>query len=131
MRTLIVEDDFVSRLVLSRMLSVYGVCDTVVNGVEALSAFSIALAENNPYEVICMDIMMPEMDGKEALKIIRQREQEAKIPPEKEAKIVMISALDTPKDVIDTYYHGGCTSYIVKPIEKNKIIKVLKDIGVL
>ncbi len=131
MRTLVVEDDFVSRLVLSRMLSVYGVCDITVNGVEALGAFSIAIAEGNPYDLICLDIMMPEMDGKEALRIIRQREAEAKIPAKNEAKVVMITALDTPKDIIDTYYHGGCTAYIVKPIEKNKILKVLKDIGVL
>ena len=49
--------------------------------------------------------------------------------PSDEAKIVMVTALDTPKEVIDVYYNGGCSSYIVKPIEKVKILKVIKDLG--
>ncbi len=71
---------------------------------------------------------MPEMDGKEAPGVIRKMEREAKVIPESETKIVMVTALDTPKDVMDAFYKGGCTSYLVKPILKAKIVQVLKEL---
>ncbi|MBU2493461.1 MAG: response regulator [Bacteroidetes bacterium] len=131
MRILVVEDDFVSRLVMQKMLSVYGNCDVAVNGKEAVEAFSLAYIENNQYDLICLDIMMPEMDGKEALSIIRQKEKEWNIPPKNEVKIIMVTALDTPKDVVGTFYNGGCSSYLVKPITKEKIIKSIKDLSLI
>ncbi len=129
MKTLIVEDDFISRTILKKILAPYGICDTVVNGREAVEAFSLARAEGTPYELICLDIMMPEMDGREALKLIRLKEKNAGVQPKDEVKIIMITALDTPKEVIDAYYKGGCTAYIVKPIQKAKIIENIKDLG--
>lgn len=131
MRALIVEDDFVSRMVLQKMISAYGQCETAVNGKEALEAFNLAHQEGVPYDLICLDIMMPEMNGIEALRAIREKENDMLIHPMKEAKVVMITALDTPKDVIEAFYKGGCTSYLVKPIEKEKIVKTLKDIEVI
>lgn len=131
MKTLVVEDDFVSRLVLQKMMMPFGNCDVAVNGKEAVEAFSLAQSEGIPYNLICLDIMMPEMDGREALKIIRQKEINLNILPQNETKIVMISALDTPKEVMDAYYQGGCTSYLVKPINKDKIMNVLKEIQLI
>ena len=131
MKFLVVEDDFTSRLVLQKMLIPYGSCDTAVNGIEAVKAFEMAHSEGMPYDTIFLDIMMPEMDGKEALKIIRQKENSMHILPKNETKIVMVTALDTAQDVIEAYYKGGCTSYLVKPIEKKKILKALKDLGLV
>lgn len=131
MKSLVVEDDFVSRLVLQKMLAPYGQCDAAVNGVEAVKAFTFAITEGEPYDLICLDIMMPEMDGKEALKIIREKEKEFNIHPSIETKIVMITALDTPKEVLEAYYKGGCTSYLIKPIEKSKIKNALKDLKLI
>jgi two-component system chemotaxis response regulator CheY len=128
MKTLVVEDDFVSRLVLQKMLAPYGQCDTAVNGKEAIQAYTIAVEENIPYDLICLDIMMPEMDGKEALRIIRQKEKENNTEAKNETKIIMITALDTPREVIDAYYNGGCTAYLVKPIEKTKIVSLIKEL---
>jgi two-component system, chemotaxis family, chemotaxis protein CheY len=131
MKTLVAEDDFISRLVLQKMLLPFGQCDVAVNGVEAVQAFSLALSEGLPYDLICLDIMMPELDGKEALKAIRLMEKEKKVSARDEAKIIMITALDTPKDVVEAYYKGGCTSYLVKPINKVKISEALKDINLI
>jgi len=131
MKTLVAEDDFISRLVLQKMLLPFGHCDIAVNGKEAVEAFKMAMAEGNPYDLICLDIMMPEMDGKEALKLIRQKEKELNVEPRDEAKIIMITALDTPRDVVEAYYKGGCTSYIVKPINKIKISNSLKDLNLI
>lgn len=127
MKILIVEDDFISRLVLQKILTPYGSCDIAVNGIEAITAFSHSLEQGDPYDLICLDIMMPEMDGRDALKIIREKEKLMNIPPNKEVKIIMTTALGAPKDVFDAFYQGGCTSYLVKPIEKKQLIELLKD----
>ncbi|MBD3411332.1 MAG: response regulator [Ignavibacteriales bacterium] len=129
MRTLIVEDDVVSRFTLQKLLSRYGRTDVTVNGIEAVEAFTAALEEDDPYDAIMLDIMMPEMDGQQALKEIRKIESERDVPPGRETKIVMVTALDTPRDVIESFYRGGCSSYVVKPIERRKIYETLRDIG--
>jgi two-component system chemotaxis response regulator CheY len=131
MRILIVDDDFLSRRILTKLLAPYGVCEVAVNGVEAIGAFTLAQAENSSYQLICLDIMMPEMDGQEVLKIIRTKEKEAGIPQIKEVKIIMTSALDKPKDVFAAYYHGGCTSYLRKPIERENLYKILDEFGIV
>ena len=74
MKTLVVEDDLVSRQLLQTILSRYGECNVAVNGKEALSAFSLAWKALQPYDLICLDVMMPEMDGQETLRQIRKIE---------------------------------------------------------
>ncbi len=127
MKTLIVEDDFISRIVLQKILAPFGVCDIAVNGKEAVQAFTFSLQEGEPYDLICMDIMMPEMDGIEAVRLIHEKEKEMNVAPSDEVKVIMITALDTPKEVVDAYYRGGCTSYLTKPINKGKIVKLIKE----
>jgi two-component system chemotaxis response regulator CheY len=131
MRILIVEDDFTARYVLQKILSEFGECDIAVNGEEAIKAVEIARSEGKPYDVIFLDIMMPIMDGVDALKGIRKQERDLGISPEKEVKIIMLTALDTPKDVIESYYKGGCDLYLVKPIEKKKLLSALKELKLI
>jgi len=78
-----------------------------------------------------MDIMMPNMDGQEALRKIRDIEKEKGIKGLKEAKVIMITSLDDPKTAIQAYYKGGATSYIVKPVEREKLLKELQVIGLI
>jgi len=125
MRVLIVEDDFISRKILHRMLSEFGECDVATDGQEAIDAFSLAWGQNQPYDLICLDIMMPEMDGQQVLKAIRHFEQDQKTPSSKAVKIFMTTALDSPHDVIEAYYRGGCDDYLVKPIDKNRLEQLL------
>jgi len=131
MKILIVEDDFGSRISIQKMLSPYGECEVAVNGKEAVEAFKVCLEAGVPYQLICLDIMMPEMNGREALSLIREREESFNIALRDEVKIVMMTALETPKDVIDAYHHGGCTSYLVKPILKDDILKMLTELNLL
>jgi two-component system chemotaxis response regulator CheY len=131
MRVLIVEDDFTSRKLLQTILSPYGECDIAVNGVEAVEAFKESLASNQPYDLVCMDIMMPEMDGQEALKQIRALEKERGIRGADEVKVVMTTALDDPKNVVEAYYKGGATSYIPKPIDRQLFVHLLRNMGLV
>ncbi len=131
MRILIVEDDFTSRKLLQNILSPYGECDIAVNGKESVEAFEAALDEGKAYDLVCMDIMMPEMDGQEALKRIRAIEKKRGLRGPDEAKIVMTTALDDPKNVVEAYYKGGATSYIPKPIDKHLFIHLLRNLGLI
>ncbi|MFP5238436.1 MAG: PleD family two-component system response regulator [Acidobacteriota bacterium] len=131
MKALVVEDDFASRKLLQKILAPYAEVDIAVNGVEAIEAFSRSLDEGTPYDLVCMDIMMPEMDGQTALKRIRAIERDKEIPPAKEAKVIMTSALDDPKNVVEAYYKGGATSYVPKPIDKQMLLHLLKNLSLI
>ncbi|UZP65956.1 response regulator [Desulfovibrio mangrovi] len=130
MRFLIVEDDFTSRKFMQSILSPYGECDIAVNGREAVEAFMASL-EGPEYDLICLDIMMPEMDGQEALRHIREIEKSKGIRSADEVKVVMTTALDDPKNVVEAYYKGGATSYVPKPIDRHLFIQLLKNLGIL
>lgn len=127
MKSLIVDDDFFSRRILQTILVGYGECHVAVDGKEALFAFKQALAEEAPYDVISLDIMMPEMDGQEVLKTIRQIEKDKNIFGKDAVKIIMTTALDD-KDNIKQAFREQCESYLIKPISKSKLIGILKSL---
>ncbi len=131
LRILIVEDDFMVRQVVRDILDDYGVCDMAVNGEEALQAFRVAWRKKLPYDLICLDIMMPVMDGNEALAEIREVEKTIGVVGSDEVKVIMITALDDAKTVVKAYSKGGATSYIVKPIEKDRLINEIREIGLI
>lgn len=130
MRFLIVEDDFTSRKFMQSILAPYGECDIAVNGREAVEAFEASL-QGPGYDLICLDIMMPEMDGQEALKRIREIERNRGVRSSDEVKVVMTTALDDPKSVVEAYYKGGATSYVPKPIDRQLFIQLLKNLNIL
>ena len=127
MRTLIVEDDFTSRLLLQSFLSPYGECHIAVNGREAVDAFRAAQASGKKYDLVCMDIMMPEMDGQEAVREIRAVEEAGGTLSTTGAKIIMITALDDVKSVVKAFM-GLCDAYLFKPIDTGKLLGHLKDL---
>ena len=130
MRILIAEDDFASRKVILKFLSEYGECDVTVDGMEAIDAFMMALEDGDPYDLICLDVMMPIMDGYQALKNIRDIEREHNIPEEEMVKIIMTTALNEQKNVKKAF-ELGCTVYCAKPIDMNKLKNTLEMIGLV
>jgi two-component system chemotaxis response regulator CheY len=78
-----------------------------------------------------MDIMMPNMDGHQALKELRAIEQEAGILPPDEVKVIMVTALNDPKTVVRAYYKGGAAAYLPKPIEVESLYTILRDLGLI
>lgn len=130
MRILIAEDDFTSRKVILKFLSVYGECDVTVDGMEAIDAFMMALEEGDPYDLICLDVMMPVMDGYQALKSIRDIEKERNIPEDKKTKIIMTTALNEEKNVKKAF-ELGCTVYCAKPIDMGKLKSTLEKLNLI
>ena len=124
-RVLIAEDDYVSREFLLRFLSKYGICDVTVNGKEAVEAYIISLEMEEYYDLICLDIMMPELDGTEVLKVIKEMEKVNELDEKNKSKIIMMTALNDSETVKGTY-RDGSHAYAVKPLDTDKILQVLE-----
>lgn len=127
MRTLIVEDDFTSRILLQSFLSQYGDCHIAVNGKEAITAFRASQQSGETYDLICMDIMMPEMDGQTAIREIRAIEESGGTLSSNGVKIIMTTALDDVKNVMQSFRHL-CDAYVFKPIDTGKLRGYLQEL---
>ena len=130
MKTLIAEDDFVSRLVMQKIFEAYGPYQLAENGQEAVEAVRVSLRMRKPFDLICLDIMMPKMDGQEALKQIRELEEEHKPPLDHRAKIIMTTALADRDNVIQAGQHH-CDAYLVKPLSKTKLLDELRKLDLV
>jgi two-component system chemotaxis response regulator CheY len=128
MRSLIVEDDFSARKLLQVYLADYGDTSIAVNGKEAVSAVEDSLNCGKPYDLICLDVVMPEMDGLGALKHIRKLEQDRGMTGLDGAKVIMITCRDQPRDIF-TAFKTGCEAYIVKPVRKGKLVEEMTKLG--
>lgn len=131
MKILVVEDDASSSQLLRRILSSYGECDLAVDGEEGLKAFVLAWKEEAPYGLVCMDVMMPGFDGMEAAHRIRNIERSMGVKGTSEVKIIMVTALGDPKTVISSYNDAGATSYIVKPVRKDAVVRELRQLDLI
>jgi two-component system chemotaxis response regulator CheY len=116
---------------MKELLSSFGDCDIAINGQEAIDSFHLAHVAKRPYDVIFMDIMMPIVDGIEALQVIRALEKQMRISPGTEVKIVMTTALEDPRTVIKSFNKGEATSYLVKPITRQKLAKEMASLKLL
>ena len=130
MKILIAEDDFASRKFMLRFLSQYGECDVTVDGMEAVDAFTMALDADEGYDLVCLDIMMPELDGYQALKQIREYEKEKGISEDDGAKIIMTTALNEGRNVTKAF-ELGCVAYAGKPIDQDKFENVLRKLNLI
>jgi two-component system chemotaxis response regulator CheY len=131
MKALIVDDDFYSRDMIHEILRPVAHCDIAVNGEEAIEAFRRGLVQGEPYDLICLDLLMPELDGQQALREIRAIEKEFDVAPQAESKVVVTTMLDDEKETHDAFFLGGATSYLVKPIDEEKLMNEVKSLGLL
>ncbi len=122
MKTLIVDDDLSTVALFKGFLSPYGECTSATNGNDALNRFNKALKEDKPYDLICLDISMPDIDGHEVLSEIRSLEDEINIPSSEKVKVFMVSA-ESKKANLLRAFKGQCDAYLPKPVGKNELLK--------
>jgi len=127
---LIVDDDFYGRRYLQRILSNYGECDIAANGKEAVDAYEKSLSEEFSYDLICLDLLMPVMNGQEALQRIRELEDSRGIYGDDCVKVIITSALDDKKNMLSAF-SKGCEGYMTKPIDRKKLENKLKELGLV
>jgi len=130
MRVLIVEDDFASRRLVQMLVSRFGSYDVAVNGNEAIELLKMAFDEGSRYDLICLDINMPEMNGQEALKRMREIESSHGVEGLDRTKIVMTTAYDNPEN-ITTAFREQCDGYLDKPLGIEKFDQMLKSLSLM
>ncbi|KGK88688.1 histidine kinase [Desulfosporosinus sp. HMP52] len=130
MKILVAEDDLASRKFLSKFLSQYGEVDRVVDGIEALDAYLMSVKEEEPYDLICLDIMMPKVDGVKVLRAIRDYESKQGVATKERVKVIMTTAL-AETSYVNQAFEIGCEAYAAKPIDTNKMLEVIKKLGLI
>lgn len=128
MKILIAESDFVCRRLLQNILSANGQCDIAVDGQEVIEAFKSAHQEKAPYDLLCLDILLPENDGFQIWNSIRAFEKKHGITGANGVKIIMSSVLDNFRDV-QLSFQEECEAYLAKPITKEKLDETLQQFG--
>jgi len=128
MKILIVDDEMVNRNLLEILIQPYGKTDVAADGKEAYNAIISAHQQNDPFDVVFLDIMMPEMDGHEVLQTVREWEEKNLEHGYSDMKIVMVSALGMKEHILSSFKEG-CEFYIVKPASRDRIDGVMADMG--
>ena len=128
LKILLVEDDFITRTLESKILSKFGQCDIAVNGKEAITTFRNSLREKTRYDLILLDIMIPEIDGKDVLTKIRSMETGNGISGLDRAKVIMVSSINDIETIRHSFTEQS-DAYIIKPFTEKKLIRELQRLN--
>jgi two-component system, chemotaxis family, chemotaxis protein CheY len=128
MKTLIAQDDFASALLLQRELAPLGDCHVAATGMEALDAFVGAVQTSAPYDLMCLDIILPDMDGQAVLTGIRAAEAAVGYPPGVGIRVIITTVLRDPGHIMSAFKEF-CDAYLTKPIDTKKLHKYLREFG--
>ncbi|MDD4836959.1 MAG: response regulator, partial [Dethiosulfovibrio sp.] len=129
-KILVFEDDPVCATVLREIVRPIGDCHVAYDPCDGVGLFKKALEDKEPYDCVFMDIMMPKMDGHQALEEIRKEESKKDIWGLDSVKVVMVTALGD-FETIKKSFRGQCDGYLVKPIRKKQVFQILKDLEIL
>lgn len=128
-KILIAEDDQLSQIVLGEFLNSYGTVDVVADGQAAIDLFSEKLESPDRFDLICLDIMMPKVDGQGVLREIRAIEEQKGLTGSDATKIIMTTALSDPKNLMQAMVQGQCNGYLTKPIDHDELKDLLDELG--
>lgn len=129
-KCLVVDDDELGRELIAQYLEGVAECDMAENGLIAVEMFRNAFEGGNRYDLIILDIVMPEMDGHSAAKEIRKIEKEWGVSINDAVNIVVLSSLNTPSDVIQAYISAKSAAHLVKPVQPEKLLATLSKMGI-
>ena len=129
MRILIAEDDVANAKFLSKYLSKFGEVVITPDGIAAVDEFVKHLEKGENFELVCLDIMMPKIDGYKALASIRDAERKLGTPRDKRCKVIMISALDEGFDA--SYASDDYEEYMCKPIDIMKFDSLIRKLEII
>lgn len=128
LKILIVEDEFLSRNLLVTLVAEHGQTDVAVDGDEAVRAVQYAYDSGTPYDLVLLDIMLPQKDGQQALREMRAFEKARGVAGPDGMKVIMTTALTDARNVMEAF-KGQCEAYIPKPYSKAKIDQAIAAIG--
>ncbi len=129
MRILIVEDDIASQIFLKAVLKPFGQCDTAGDGAAAVRAYAEAALDGAPFDVVFMDIMIPEMNGLAAIDRIRDYEAHNRRSVPRPAQVVVVTATEDSQNIIHAYCTGDVFAYMKKPLERQEVEATMAKIA--
>jgi len=130
MKTLIVDDDIFNCKLLQSILKDYSECSIAMSGISAIQLFEEALKGNEHFDLVCLDIMMPEKDGYETLREMRTLEQKQATLLSKRSRIIMVTALEEQENKTKAFYEN-CDGYLVKPVERKLLEEMLNKMKLI
>lgn len=130
-RVLIVDDSRYQRYLIAQALGGMFTPDHAADGREALALFQTALANAAPYDLVVMDILMPELNGHAALAAIRDLEAAHGLPVADRVPAVMLSSLDDPSNMLRAQFESGAQAYVTKPFTPTTLREALISLGLL
>ncbi len=129
-RFLVVDDSISVRQFFQGVLAGRGECDLAVDGIEGVRLAGRAIMDRQPYDVIFLDIMMPQVSGLTACRKIREMERAAGLPPERVSHVVIVSSLSDPATMLEAQFESGADAYLTKPVDPGAVREMLCSAGV-
>ena len=131
LKCLIVDDDELGRELVAHYLKDIAVCDRATDGNQAVHMFRESMTGNAPYNLIILDIVMPEKNGHDAAMEIRQLEKNQGDAIEEGVPIIVLSSLHTPADIIQSYMSARSAAHLIKPVTLEKLLKTLRKLELI
>jgi len=131
LRALIVEDAPVNREFLILALKPYADCTPAGSGEEGLAAYTRALRDGQPYDVVFLDIMLPGIDGLKTLELMRAEEDREELPESRRARVIVTTVLDDDRAASRAFISGRAVSYMTKPFRLRQIRDELGKLGLI
>jgi len=125
MKSLVVEDEFIARSVLQRFLARYGECDVAVDGDEAIAAVTSAIENASAYDLVCLDIGLPKLNGQGVLDRIRALEMGRGVQLGQGCRVIMTTSATGSEQVLGAF-RGGADAYLTKPISLDSLTRELE-----
>lgn len=129
MKILIVDDNATTAKLLLSHFDGFAECSIANSGSEALEAVQHAMQTERPYNLVCLDIVMPIIDGQEVLRTIRELEDSTFNVTGKKTKIIMISSRDDMKTIMESF-RNMCDGYLVKPVKRRELLDKIEGLSV-
>ena len=127
MKSMIVDDELMSRMMLTAIIGLHGECKQAASGAEAVAYFSEALDAGSPYDLVCLDLEMPGMNGLEALGRIRETVRaRGACPP---FKVFIMTGGNHADDLDQGLLGGEFDRYFLKPYNREVILRTLDEYG--
>jgi two-component system chemotaxis response regulator CheY len=123
-RILVVDDNFANRMLLTEILREAAVCDVAANGREAIEAYNLSIDGKRPYDLVLLDVAMPEIDGLQFLTMVRDAEKAAGVMLGEGLPIIMVTAHEKP---FMKAFISGCDDYVIKPVNGAELLGKIKE----
>ncbi len=118
-RIIVVDDNQTNRTILSKMLESFGCLPRAVkSGAQALQELKQAANQDNPFDIVLLDLRMPEMDGEQTLRAIRDH------PDTRQVAVIVLTSVGVRGDAA-RLEALGCAGYLIKPVKQSQLFDAI------